>query len=74
MGPPMGGVRGSHNFPLSDSERRKCAETPTFRAAHQSLTRIREAGESAVSGLSLLEPASTQSYWSMRVGGPSTWP
>ena len=66
-----GGVRGSHNFPLSDSERRKCAETPMFRAAHQSLTRIREAGESGVSVLTWLEPASTHPQPSMRGRLPS---
>ena len=59
MGATEGGVRGSHNFPLLDSNRRKWAETPMIWYAHQSLTGIQEAGESGVSVLSWLELAST---------------
>ena len=69
--PPQGAVA---DFPLLDSERRKCAETSMICGAHQSLTRIREAGESGVSVLTWLEPASTHPQPSMRGRLPSTWP
>ena len=73
MGATEGGVTGSHNFPLSDSKRRKCAETSMICGAHQSLTRIREAGESSVSVLTWARPASTPRLLDLMVMRCSTW-